>query len=133
MEQTTEKFDAFALVEIMGHTKVAGKARTMTFGSTVMLQVDIPETSKQPAFTKLYGMSSIFSITPVDEETALLHAEAYNVHPIQEWSVQEALRKKVEKEVNEKVDERMRLLEDSRNEPSQHEVEIDNNKDNYYN
>lgn len=109
MEQT-EQFETWALIEIMGHTKVAGMARTKTFGSTVMLQVDIPETTTQPAFTKMYSMSSIFSITPVTEELAIMHAEAYKVHAVTEYSVQMALLKKVNKEVEEKVEERLREI-----------------------
>lgn len=119
MEQTTEQFDAWALLEIMGHTKVAGKARTVPFGSTVMVHVDIPETTTQPTFTKWYSMSSIFSITFVTQELAQMHAEAYKIHPITEYSVLAALEKKMNKEVNERVDKR--LIELGANNPTETE------------
>lgn len=104
METTQEKIDAWALVEIMGHEKAAGRVTTMPFGNTVMLRVDIPETEISPAFTKLYGMSSIFSLTLVDEQTAKLHAESYKISPIVSYDVREQMNKHFNKAVNAAVE-----------------------------
>lgn len=93
MEQPI-KFESWAIVEIMGHTKVAGMCQTQNFGNTVMLRVDIPETDNHPAHTKMYGMSSIFSISPVDQETATAHANVFNVSPIVAYEVELSIRKK---------------------------------------
>ncbi len=106
----TEKFDSWAVVEIMGHTKAAGKATTKPFGGVVFLQLDIPETPTQPAFTKMINMQSVFSITPVTEEVAQLHANTYKIHPIQEYEVREAIRKQVDKEVEIKFQDKVREL-----------------------
>ena len=110
MELAQEKFESFAIVEIMGHTKIAGMATTMQFGNTVMLRVDVPETSKQPAFSKMYGMSSIFSISPVDEATAIAHAEALEVKPIMVWEVERSIDKRVIEGIRKGVDERLLQL-----------------------
>lgn len=107
MEALQEKFESFAIVEIMGHTKIAGMATAMQFGNTVMLRVDVPETSKQPAFSKMYGMSSIFSISPVDEVTAKAHAEALEVKPIMVWEVERSIDKRVQEGIRKGVDERI--------------------------
>jgi len=111
MENTTEQFENWAIIEIMGHIKCAGMARTMTFGSTVFLRVDIPETTKQPAHTKMYGMGSIFSISPVTEEVARSHAEAWNLQPIIEYNVQQAYQKRFNAAVTDAVATKMKHLE----------------------
>lgn len=107
MENTTDKFESWAIVEIMGHVKLAGMATTQVFGSTVMLRVDVPETDLQPPHTQYYGMNSIYSLKPCDEETARLHANVLNVTPIQEYSVKHHIAKRVEKAAQEEVDRRM--------------------------
>lgn len=104
---TTGKFESWAIVEIMGHVKLAGMATTQVFGSTVLLRVDIPETEQQPAHTQYYGMNSIYSLKPCDEETARLHAKVLNVTPIMEYEVRYHINKRVSKEVQEEVDRRM--------------------------
>lgn len=120
MENIQEKFHSWAVVEIMGHIKCAGLATTMTFGNTVMLRVDIPETTKHPAHTKMYGMSSIFSITPVTEEIAKAHAEAWNINPIVAYEVQQMLNMRFNQEIENAVTKRLKQLD-----PSQPESEDD--------
>ncbi|MBF9252469.1 hypothetical protein I2I11_04115 [Pontibacter sp. 172403-2] len=114
MENTTDKFENWAIVEIMGHIKCAGLAQTVTFGNTVMLRVDIPETSKQPAHTKMYGMSSIFSISPVTEDVARSHAEAWNIQPIIAYEVQNAYQKRFDEAVEKAVERKMNPQLESR-------------------
>lgn len=48
MQQEITKFESWAIVEIMGHIKVAGMCTTQNFGNTVLLRIDIPETSHHP-------------------------------------------------------------------------------------
>jgi hypothetical protein len=88
----------------MGHIKVAGMATTQNFGNTVMLRVDIPETAKHPTHTQMYGMGSIFSIKPCDEQTAKAHAEVWQVQPIMEYSVAQSVRKQAETMAQQIID-----------------------------
>jgi hypothetical protein len=104
--ENLDKFESWAIVEIMGHVKLAGMATTQVFGSTVMLRVDIPETEIQPAHTQYYGMGSIYSLKPCDEHTARLHAAVLNVNPIVEYDVARSINKKVNSLVQEELDRR---------------------------
>lgn len=104
---TTDKFESWAIVEIMGHVKLAGMATTQVFGSTVMLRVDVPETDLQPAHTQYYGMGSIYSLKPCDEQVARLHANVLNVSPITDYRVQSYIDKQVRNEVQIQVDKRL--------------------------
>ena len=69
INSTDEVLDFWAFVEVMGHSKIAGRLTTRKLGVSVMLQVDVlkPE-GAGIAFSKLFSPSSIFSITPVSED-----------------------------------------------------------------
>jgi len=58
-----------------------------------MLRVDVPETTKQPAFTRFFGSGAIYSINPMDENAVKLFAEKLEVTPIQSYDISELLKK----------------------------------------
>ncbi len=43
MSATANKFDTWALVEIMGHQRAAGRVTEATIAGGVMLRIDIPK------------------------------------------------------------------------------------------
>jgi hypothetical protein len=55
--------------------------------------VDVPETDKQPAFTRFLGSSAIYAINPVDETTARHYAQNLQVKPIDAWDIQALVKK----------------------------------------
>ena len=65
-----EKFDLWCMVELFGHNKIAGKCTEQNIAGVNMLRVDVPETDKQPAFTKFYNGTAIYAINPITEEVA---------------------------------------------------------------
>lgn len=64
----------WAIIEIFGHRRLAGRAREEERFGAKLLRIDIP-LNADPAThgwrTHYYGGSSIFSFTPCDEATAL--------------------------------------------------------------
>lgn len=93
MQNVQEKFDLWCVVELFGHSKIAGKCTEQNIAGTNMLRVDVPETKEQPAFTRFFGSSAIYAINPVDEATAKFYAERLEQKPIQAWDVKEMLQK----------------------------------------
>jgi hypothetical protein len=110
MEQPPSQIETWAIVEIMGHTKLAGMAKTEPFGTVMMLRVDVPElpekrrTEKsswdestgqyyetpqnveivepsEAAYTRYFGLQAVFSITPCDEPTARAAMERMRKSP----------------------------------------------------
>ncbi|HEU4344076.1 MAG TPA: hypothetical protein VFU31_21180 [Candidatus Binatia bacterium] len=67
IDQTTEALDLWAMVEIFGHTKVAGRLTERKIGVNVMLQVDVPKGDKEFSHSRLFGPAAIFSINPTTE------------------------------------------------------------------
>ena len=100
MNQSTEKFDLWCVVELMGHQQIAGKCTEQNIAGTNMLRVDVPETQQQPPFTKLISSSAIYAINPVDEMTAVAKAGQLNIAPIQTWNIKTYLDKQL---LNEKL------------------------------
>jgi hypothetical protein len=69
-----EAFSGWAVVEIMGRQTYAGFCSEQSVAGSVMLRVDVPEQQESvrcphiDAYTKLFGASSIYSVTPCSEE-----------------------------------------------------------------
>lgn len=69
----TEELKAWALVELFGHQRIVGYLTQQTFGTGVLFRVDVPDLKKdgkviRQGFTRYFGLSSIYSITPITEE-----------------------------------------------------------------
>lgn len=74
-----EKFDEWAIVEIMGHKRFAGRVTEQSLGGVSFVRIDVPlvigsDGQTLPPFTKLFGAASIYCISPCTEETARLFA-----------------------------------------------------------
>lgn len=68
MQEHTERFDEWAIVEVMGRQSYAGKVTEQVFGGASLIRVDVPSVNGSAAFTKLIGLSSIYAITPTTED-----------------------------------------------------------------
>lgn len=98
MPETTERFETWALVEIMGHKQLAGLVRETTLAGAGMLRVDVPAVPGEPgvpgrspgrdgmpAFTKLLSPSAIYAITPVQEDVVRRMAASLREQPVEVW------------------------------------------------
>jgi hypothetical protein len=111
-----DKFESWCLVELFGHQKISGKCTEQNIAGTNMLRVDVPETKKHPAFTRLFGSAAIYAINPIDEQTARIYAESLSVSPILVYNIQEFMKKHQQLQLENKMAE----------------VSIDNDEDDDY-
>ena len=110
-EDTARGYEGWAIVEIFGHQKYAGRISTETIGAACMLRVDVPELpprqeevtgrySYHPetgtqlpkgtiisyaavqGYTKFFGVAAIYAITPTTEEAALEAIEGLQPRPV---------------------------------------------------
>jgi hypothetical protein len=91
----TEKFENWAIVELFGHTKVAGKVSEQSIGGCSFVRVDIPDTPAGPACTRLYGNGAIYGIIITDEKTARAAAGYFTPAPLDRWSIDSMLKKQL--------------------------------------
>ncbi len=92
--QSAPSFDTFALVEIMGHLKLAGRVSEQTIAGQGFIRIDVPDVEGQPGYTRLFGPNAIYSITPCSEAIAHAYCERNHTRPVQvyELSLPEPLR-----------------------------------------
>jgi len=84
----SESFEQFAIVELMGCVVFAGLVTEQVIGGQSFVRLDVPETPGQPAFTKFFGGSAIYCITPCDQTTAQLAVDRLRSHPVDLWKLQ---------------------------------------------
>lgn len=87
----TEKFEQWAILELFGHSRIAGKVAEQIIGGCSFVRVDVPAVNGNQPFTKLYGQGAIYAMTFVDEETATGSAAQLNEKPIDIWSARKML------------------------------------------
>lgn len=88
----TGKFEMHCMVELFGHQKIAGKVTEQVIAGSGFIRVDVPKTSKRDGFTRLYGPSAIYAMTPVSEQIAQIMAERLEVEAVSEWQLSQALK-----------------------------------------
>ncbi|WP_407427655.1 hypothetical protein [Arcticibacter sp.] len=95
MNTLQDKLEIWAIVELFGHTKIAGKVTEQNIAGTNMLRVDVPVTKENPEFTRFFGSAAIYAINPVTEEVAAAYAERLAVRPIQVFEIDRMVEKKM--------------------------------------
>lgn len=86
----------WAIVELFGHQRIAGKLSEQTMGGGTFVRVDVPAIAREgapeiPGFTKLFGNGAIYAINFVDERTARIAAAGIKATPIGVWDLREGL------------------------------------------
>ena len=76
--------DTWAILELFGHKRLAGKISEHVLGSSALIRCDVPATEtlnadgtkrETAAYSKLVGPGAIYCITPCSEEVARLAAK----------------------------------------------------------
>lgn len=78
-EEPSTELKSWALVELFGHQRIVGFLSQQAFGTGVLFRVDVPDLLKEQegsltklivreGFTRYFGLSAIYSITPVTED-----------------------------------------------------------------
>lgn len=75
-----EKYETWAIVELLGHKRLAGFVTEQAIAGASLVRIDVPATPADvrwsqeypatQAYTKLVGVGSIYAITPCDEAVA---------------------------------------------------------------
>ena len=79
-------FDGWAIVELMGHTRMAGKVTEEEHFGAKLGRIDIPKPDGG-CFTQFFSGSSLFRLTPTTEEIARRAAAGGNPEPVSAWEL----------------------------------------------
>jgi hypothetical protein len=103
-EITEAKFEGYAIMELLGHRRLAGFVREATLAGAGVLRLDIPkldaacwEAGTAPGWdegnvTTYYSPASLYALTPVDGKTARVVARRTSPAPVSSWEIEEDAR-----------------------------------------
>jgi len=89
-EQKVVRFEEWAIVEVMGHLKLAGLVTEEARFGTNMCRVDVyPGDATEPAMTRYFSGASLYGVTVTDEATARAYAAETmeDIQPIARWQL----------------------------------------------
>lgn len=82
-----EKFNEWALVELFGHQRIVGKVSEATLAGGAFLRVDVPAVDEKKEYTRFYGPSAIYSISPITEDIARQMVRQYRNEPVSRFEL----------------------------------------------
>lgn len=87
-ETSENRFEAWGVVDLFGHTRLAGRISEQTIGGETFIRVDVPTGAAGESFhTRLYGKGAIYGITLTDERIAREVAKAHQPRPVSLYDV----------------------------------------------
>jgi hypothetical protein len=81
----SEPFESWAIVELMGHVRMAGKVSQVEMLGAVLGRIDIPQ--GDGFVTQFFGGGSVYRLTPCGEAEARAVAAANTPQPVHHWEM----------------------------------------------
>lgn len=89
-EQRSEGFNEWAIVELMGHRRIAGRVTEQEIAGRAFLRIDIPQEDGGEA-TEFYNPASLYGMTPCDEALARVVAREIDRRPVSAYALERVL------------------------------------------
>ena len=70
-EGNNNKFEHWALVELMGHQRIAGLVSEQVIAGKGFIRVDVPKENGEIVFTRFFGPDAVYAISPTDKQIAI--------------------------------------------------------------
>lgn len=83
----TPTFDEWAVLELMGHRKLAGKVSEATIGGGAFIRIDVPGVEKEWEATQFYAPGAVYCISPVSEDIARRFAANTRPAPVTRYEL----------------------------------------------
>ena len=75
-DTTVEHFEAWGLLELFGHQRLAGKLCEQTIGGVHFIRIDVPQIGDTAAYTRFFTQGAIYGMTVMTEDTVSVCAVA---------------------------------------------------------
>jgi hypothetical protein len=86
----TDPYEGWAIVELMGHRRLAGQVAQAEQYGTAMLRLDVFTDGDEPIATQFYGGSAVYCVTPTTEPLARAVASRDQPRPVAAWELPRA-------------------------------------------
>lgn len=80
-------FEEWALLELMGHRKLAGKVIEETIANHSFIRIDIYSSNEKIELTQYYNATAIYSMTPISKDAAIAFSKRNIPVPITQWEL----------------------------------------------
>lgn len=80
-------FSGWAILELMGHRRLAGMLSEVEVGGGKFVRIDVPGAGQEWAATQFYSPAAVYCITPTSEATAREVARSCIPAPVQRWEL----------------------------------------------
>ncbi|MFZ2804660.1 MAG: acetyltransferase [Patescibacteria group bacterium] len=84
MDEKPTEFEGWALLELMGHRKLAGYVKPATIAGSGVIRIDVPS---DPVATQFYSPAALYCLTPITEDLARKLAHRYEPSPVSHWEL----------------------------------------------
>ena len=80
-------FEEWAILELMGHRRLAGLVSEETIGSASFIRIDVPDGKGDFSATQFYNPAAVYCITPTTKEMAEQVAARNQPQPVSRWEL----------------------------------------------
>lgn len=85
-------FEGWAILELMGHRRLAGYVREQEIAGAAFVRLDVPSSDPEAdpdarLATQFYSPSAVYCLTPTSETTARQVAMLATPTPVQRWEL----------------------------------------------
>jgi len=87
MDEQKQKFETWGLLELFGHQRLAGRMTEQSIAGTGFVRIDVPAVDGIAEYTRFFGPSAIYGITPTTEGMARQLARGMQAVPIQPYEL----------------------------------------------
>jgi hypothetical protein len=82
-----ETFDEWAVLELMGHRKLAGRVTEATLAGGAFVRLDVFTDGDKAQATQFYAPGAVYCITPTTEANARAFAVQNVPRPVERWEL----------------------------------------------
>jgi len=90
-ESSNQHFEHWALIELMGHQRIAGLVCEVNIAGRGFLRVDVPDANGVIQFSRIYAPDAIYCISPTDRQIAIGLAVKCAARPFQCYDLQKLI------------------------------------------
>lgn len=95
----TNTFEGWAIVELMGHRKVAGLVSSEEVGGVALIRIDVPGDNGVNVATQYYNPTALYCLTPTTEDLARKVARGNQPAPVTRWELPKAVEDRPRRQV----------------------------------
>jgi hypothetical protein len=82
-----QKFEAWGLLELFGHQRLAGRLSEQAIGGCSFIRIDVPAVGDAPEYTRFFTNGAIYGMTVTSEDVARRIAESLRARPVSAYEL----------------------------------------------